>query len=299
MEQFRVTNSVALLPITVYNVGLALGPVFGALSELYGRRIMYIASITGALVFTVVGASTATFCGIIVMRFLASLCGAPMITVAMGTLNDVWDARSSRVGAIFVAFLTGITIWGTEIGSPIGELILTQVHDWRWIFRSTAILFSICSLAWLCPETYGTEIIRRKRRKDRLPGGREAGGTRRRPLNLCLAISQPLHMTLVEPLVLSASLASSFSLSVVFFFYVGFPLTYAPTYHFSPYQTSLAYLSMFIGSLVAFFANLFTYKVLYHTTNVEAERSGQLMNPERLLYPVMAGGIFMPLGLFW
>ncbi|KAJ6050355.1 hypothetical protein N7444_007071 [Penicillium canescens] len=299
MEQFHVTNSVALLPMTVYNVGLALGPIFGALSESYGRRIMYIASITGALVFTVVGASTTTFYVIVLTRFLASLCGAPMTTVAMGTLNDVWDAKISRVGAILNFLLTSIAIWGTEIGSPIGEFILTQVHDWRWIFRSIAILFSICGLVWLCPETHGSEIIRRRRRKYRLPGEREDGRTRRLGSNLCLAISQPLHMALVEPLILSTSLVSSFALSVVFFFYVGFPLTYSATYPFSPYQTSLAYLSMFIGSLVAFFANILIYEVFYPNANIEAERSGQLIDPDRLLYPVIAGGILMPLGLFW
>lgn len=299
MEQFHVTNSVALLPMTVYNVGLALGPIFGALSESYGRQIMYIASITGALVFTVVGAWTTTFYVIVLTRFLTSLCGAPMITVAMGTLNDVWDAKVSRVGAILNFLLTSIAIWGTEIGSPIGEFILTQVHDWRWIFRSIAILFSICGLVWLCPETHGTEIIRRRRRKYRLSGGREDGRTRRLGSNLCLAISQPLHMAFVEPLILSTSLVSSFALSVVFFFYVGFPLTYSATYHFSPYQTSLAYLSMFIGSLVAFFANILIYEVFYPNANIKAGRSGQIIDPDRLLYPVIAGGIFMSLGLFW
>lgn len=299
MEEFHVTNSVALLPVTVYNVGLALGPIFGALSESYGRRIMYIVSITGALVFTVVGTSTATFYVIVLARFLASLCGAPMITVTMGTVNDLWDVKISRVGARLNALLTAIAIWGTEIGSPIGEFILTQVHDWRWIFRSIAILFSVSSLICLCPETHGTEIIRCRRRKCRLTGGREDRRTRKLGLTLCLAIIQPLHMVLVEPLVFSTSLASSFALSVVFFFYEGFPLTYATAYHLPPYQTSLAYLSMFIGSLFAFFANLFTYEVLSPTMNVGTERSRHLINPDRLLYPVIAGGIFMPLGLFW
>lgn len=299
VEKFHVTKSVALLPITVYNVGLALGPVFGALSEIHGRRIMYIASITGALLFTVVAASAMKFYWLVLLRFLASLCGAPIITVAMGTLNDLWDAKISRVGAIFVALLTGITIWGTEIGAPIGELILTWIHDWRWILRSTAILFSFCSLVWLCPETCGTEIIRRRRQKQRLSGGSCDGGTRRRGLNLRLAITQPLHMIIVEPLVLWTSLASSFALSVVFFFYVGFSLTFAPTYNFSSYQTSLAYLSMFIGSFIAFFADLFIFKIIYHTANIEVEHSGQLTHPERMLYPVMAGGVFMPMGLFW
>ncbi|KAJ5863535.1 uncharacterized protein N7529_005451 [Penicillium soppii] len=127
MEQFHVTNSVALLPMTVYNVGLALGPIFGALSESYGRQIMYIASITGALVFTVVGAWTTTFYVIVLTRFLTSLCGAPMITVAMGTLNDVWDAKVSRVGAILNFLLTSIAIWGTEIGSPIGPRLEVDI----------------------------------------------------------------------------------------------------------------------------------------------------------------------------
>ncbi|KAK5241980.1 Synaptic vesicle transporter SVOP, partial [Exophiala xenobiotica] len=53
-EHFHTSEEVALLTITLFVVGFGIGPlVFGPLSELYGRWIVYVATFGVAIIFMV------------------------------------------------------------------------------------------------------------------------------------------------------------------------------------------------------------------------------------------------------
>lgn len=76
-QEFNVTNSaVSALPVALFVVGLGLGPLYLApLSEMYGRRIVYIISFGLFCLFNVGGALVHDEAGFIILRFLAGLAG--------------------------------------------------------------------------------------------------------------------------------------------------------------------------------------------------------------------------------
>jgi MFS family permease len=51
--EFNVSHSVAVLPLSLYNLGLAAGPLLGSpLSETWGRKIVLLITTPGFMVFT-------------------------------------------------------------------------------------------------------------------------------------------------------------------------------------------------------------------------------------------------------
>ncbi|OJJ42262.1 hypothetical protein ASPZODRAFT_147637 [Penicilliopsis zonata CBS 506.65] len=285
MAEFHVSSYTALLPVTVFNAGLAIGPITaGALCESYGRRPVYILCMTGSVVFTAMIASASNFPTLLIGRFLASVCAAPVITVAIGTVTDIWGPESEMedTGRILASILMATTVWGTEIGSPIAVLILTFLPNWRWIFRILVILLSVASSVCLCSET---SIMPMPRSSSRRPTGGLA------------FFQQVLRMLRDEPMLLPSSLVSCLALSVVLFFYIAFPLIYAEEYHFSLPQASVAYLSMFFGSLFGFCLLLCLDRGYYQPAKAKAAALGCVLEPEERLYPVIVGGILLPIGL--
>lgn len=81
-REFNVTNSaVSALPVALFVVGLGLGPLYLApLSEIYGRRIVYIVSFCLFSLFNVGGALVRDEVGFIILRFLAGLAGRSFIS---------------------------------------------------------------------------------------------------------------------------------------------------------------------------------------------------------------------------
>jgi MFS family permease len=296
MLHFNVNTTLAIVPITLFATGLAFGPIVSAaVSEIYGRRPVYVASLTGAVIFTAIAASASTFHTLVVARFFASFFGAPMITIVVGTLNDVWDVVNDKTGTMFLGLFAATMIWGTEIGPTIGQSIIEDTRDWRWTFWLTAILLGTSCIVWFCPETFGPQLMRRKAKKlgSPIPNRGNAMDI------IKTSLGRPLHMLVVEPIIFPTALISSIALCVVFFFYVAFPIIFESVYSFTPYQVGLSFLSLFIGSVFGLIILSQLDKRKYQVAKAKAESLGQVVQPEERLYPVMVGGILLPVSLFW
>lgn len=92
MQEFNVTGTVALLPLTLYVLALGFGPVVGGpLSETFGRWPVYIGSMPLGALFTLGAGFTHSFAGLCVLRFLAGFCWAPVLATAAGSLADLFS----------------------------------------------------------------------------------------------------------------------------------------------------------------------------------------------------------------
>lgn len=93
MATFGIENRIVpILGVTTYLLGLALGPlILAPLSEIYGRRPVYIVSLFLFAVFMVPGAMARNFATILVTRFFAAFAGSVVMAGAPGTLNDICD----------------------------------------------------------------------------------------------------------------------------------------------------------------------------------------------------------------
>ena len=91
MSDFNISNeAIAVLGITTYMIGLALGSVVLApLSEMYGRRPIYLVAMAMFCVLTIPCALATNLEAILITRFFGAIAGSAMISNAPGTVNDV------------------------------------------------------------------------------------------------------------------------------------------------------------------------------------------------------------------
>lgn len=95
IEHFHVSNTAALLPFSLFLLGLAFGPVLAApLSEKYGRTATYMISLPIFALFTLGAGFTQTFGGLVACRLLAGIFASPPLTVGAGTNADLWKPES-------------------------------------------------------------------------------------------------------------------------------------------------------------------------------------------------------------
>jgi len=85
------SDTTIILGMTTYLFGLACGPMFMApLSELYGRRIVYLVSLCLYFVFIIPSCVATNFYTILIVRFFGAVAGSVTISNAPGTLGDIF-----------------------------------------------------------------------------------------------------------------------------------------------------------------------------------------------------------------
>lgn len=105
MAEWGLSQTLALLPISFFVLGFAIGPVFWApLSEIYGRQLIFLISYGTYTVFDAgcIGAQTIT--QLVVLRFIAGLCGSAQLTNAGGIIADMFSAAErGKAQCVFAA----------------------------------------------------------------------------------------------------------------------------------------------------------------------------------------------------
>lgn len=124
MEHFSWVFSAYLLASTV------TVPIWGKLSDVYGRRPLYQAGIAVFLVGSVLSGLSQSMTQLIIFRAIQGLGAGALIPLGMTIIGDIFTLRER---AKMQAFLSGV--WG--LASIIGPLIggfLTDQLSWRWVF---------------------------------------------------------------------------------------------------------------------------------------------------------------------
>lgn len=95
---FNVSEAAALLPFSLFLLGLAFGPVLAApLSERFGRTSTYMISMPLFALFIVGGGSSQTFGGLVACRLLSGIFASPPLVVGAGTNADLWKPEHRAV----------------------------------------------------------------------------------------------------------------------------------------------------------------------------------------------------------
>jgi len=91
---FRVSTTVAILGISLFVCGFALGPLLWApLSEFYGRQILFFATYMTLTAFNAGAAGAQNIETLIILRFFAGTFGASPLTNSGGVIADMFSAR--------------------------------------------------------------------------------------------------------------------------------------------------------------------------------------------------------------
>jgi MFS family permease len=97
-QEFGVSVTQSILPLSLYVFALGLGPVLGgSLSETVGRLPVYMGSMPVGALFTIGGAVTHNFHVLCFCRFMAGFALSPSLAIGAGTISDIYKPFESAI----------------------------------------------------------------------------------------------------------------------------------------------------------------------------------------------------------
>ncbi|KAI1366395.1 major facilitator superfamily domain-containing protein [Xylaria arbuscula] len=298
--EFHQSEIVATLGLSTFVLGIALGPLFlGPLSEFYGRRPIYLISWTMFVVWVIPSAVAHNSATIITTRFINGFVGSAFLSVAGGTVSDVFRRDQIQSPMTIISLSPFI---GPSLGPLVGGFI-NYYTNWRWTYYVIIIwAFALLVLIFLfAPETYHPIKLREKARRMREETGDERWkapmekSTKSIPRTIALSLMRPFQLLIFESMCLLLSLLSAVLLGVIYLFFGAFPLVFGNTYGFNLWQVGLSFLGIFIGMLLGAASNPVWHSV--HRRLVKKNHG--VSEPEFRLASSILGAVMVPIGLFW
>ncbi|KAK7052542.1 MFS polyamine transporter [Favolaschia claudopus] len=295
MKDLHTSQEIINLTVTCFVIGFGIGPLaLAPLSEVLGRRTIYILSMLFYFIFTLPGALAPNAATLVITRQIAGLAASAPICNVGGSIADVWsiEDRGLPMAVFSATFFVG-PILGPLIGGWIG-----QYAGWRWIYWVLFIFTGFCFVLTLfIPETLAPVLLRRKaealRKSTEDETYRALIELDHTPFAEVLksALLRPMIILFTEPVVLFMSFYLSFIYSLLYLMFFAFPIAFQEIRGFSPGITGVTFLSIFIGIMVAMCLVSYQEK-LYNKVTVNGTF------PEARLYPMMLGSITLPASLF-
>ncbi|KAI0972061.1 polyamine transporter 1 [Xylaria arbuscula] len=304
MEEFRASTDVAILGVSLFVLGFAIGPVFWApLSEFYGRQIIYAVTYLPLAALNAGAIGSKNIQTLLVLRFLAGSFGSSPLTNAAGVVADMFDANER---ALALAIFVGAAFLGPSLG-PIASGFLVEAAGWKWnqglmaIF--TGIIFLVGSVG--VPETYTPYLLRTRAAKlSHLTGKVYQSKTdsinQSKPKTIAeqfkTAFLRPWILLFWEPIVLLTSIYIAIVYGTLYLLFAAYPVIFTELRGWKLSMTGLAFAAIAVGMLVTVFYYIFVEQKRYLRV---VEANGGFAPPEARLPPAIIGSVLLPVGLFW
>ncbi|GFZ48481.1 Polyamine transporter 2 [Saitozyma sp. JCM 24511] len=293
-RHFGVSSEVIALTVTLVVCGFGTGPLlWSPLSELLGRRLLWAIPFAIYIIFNVPCALAPNIGCLLVSRFLCGFFGSAPLTLAGGTIADVWgpEERGFAIAIFAAAPYTGPVI-GPLIGGFIGKYA-----GWTWLYWVNMISAGVVWLfALTIPETFSPVLLKRRARAMRAETGDDRYVTEqelfRKPLSEIVVetLIRPFQMLVEEPILLLMSLYISLVYGLLYAFFFSFPVVFGDYYGWDDAKIGITFCSVLIGVGLA----------LCVTPMLEAKYAakGTTVTPEDRLPGMLLGGPFVPISLF-
>ena len=152
--------------ITAYLLAsTAVAPVFGTLSDIYGRRAMIITALSLFIVGSILCAVAPNMPVLILARGLQGLGGGGIMPVVQTVISDV---VSPRERGQYQAYFSGVWMAAGIAGPVVGGVFAEHLH-WSMIFWINLPL-ALAALALLLPKMGKIPVFHRRRKVDWLGG---------------------------------------------------------------------------------------------------------------------------------
>jgi len=124
LDQYSWVFSAYLLTST------ASVPLWGRLSDLYGRRRLYLAAIALFLVGSMLAGVSQSMLQLVLFRAVQGLGAGGLIPLALTMIGEIYTlAERTRMQAVFSS------VWGvSSIAGPLVGGFITDSISWRWVF---------------------------------------------------------------------------------------------------------------------------------------------------------------------
>ncbi|KAH6997429.1 major facilitator superfamily domain-containing protein [Ilyonectria destructans] len=301
MTEFKISQEVATLGVSLFVLGFAIGPLLWApLSELFGRQVLFIGTYAALTAFNAGCAGAQNGHTLIILRFMAGAFGSSPLTNAGGVIADMFPASQRGLA---MALFAAAPFLGPVLGPVIGGF-LGMTEGWRWVMGFLAIfsgaLWIIGSLT--VPETYAPVILRKRAAQLSKATGKHYLSTidhQRGKVTLGAAMKtallRPWILLFKEPIVLLLSIYMAIIYGTLYMLFAAFPIVYQQNRGWNQGVGGLSFLGIMIGML---FAIAYTIPANKRYIKIEEEHGG-FAPPEARLYSAMVGSVALPIGLFW
>ncbi|GAA5863585.1 hypothetical protein JCM3774_006537 [Rhodotorula dairenensis] len=303
-QDFNAGTEVAELTTALFLAGYVAGPLLWApLSEMYGRRPIFVLSLAVFVIFQIGCALAQNIWTLIICRFFAALFASSPLVVAGGVVADVFDPV--RRGDAMSLFSASVFL-GPVLGPIIaGFTVMNQSLRWRWVYAWIAFwgLGSWILLAIFLPETYHPVLL--KQRAERLrkdhpeEHGEKYAELERADFSLhsiiTRTLARPLVMLVVEPIMLTVTIYLSVVYGLLYGLFSVIPIIFQQTRGFNPGESGLVFIGVGIGTTIGAATSVWTqrgYPELLRKWHGHPP-------PEHRLFGAMLAGPFLILGIFW
>ncbi|KAL9603808.1 MAG: hypothetical protein Q9219_000917 [cf. Caloplaca sp. 3 TL-2023] len=248
-KDFDCSQIVATLGLSLFVIGLGIGPMLlGPLSET-----------------------------MLVARFLDGVAGSAFLSVAGGTIGDMFD-RSELQAPMMI--YSASPFLGPPVGPVVGDFI-NYYTSWQVEPRATIQLRTETgNPSWQAPiEKLDRSITQ----------------------TIVQSVYRPFLLLILEPMCLNLCLFSAVLLGVLYLFFGAFQVVFEENHDFNLWQVGLTFSGLLVGIIIAVGSD-----PLWHRNYVRLVRKREAdggekggTEPEYRLPPAIAGGILVPIGLFW
>lgn len=293
-------EQVYICGLVLYVAGFALGPMAWApLSELYGRRIVFLISYAGYVAFNggVIGCQNVW--SLAIVRFFAGLSGSSVLTNSGGTISDLFTAKQRGVGIALFAFAP---FAGPSVGPLVGGF-LSDAAGWRWVAALICLLSGVEFLlgAVCMPETYAPTLLKRRAERLSVATGQvyrsRYESTALSPRKVVKrALIRPFKLLFIEPIVMVLTIYLSIVYGTLYLLFEAFPIVFQQQRGWSAGVSGLAFLGLLAGFVLALLWQIFGENRRY--SNYLRQNNG-VAPPEQRLVPGAIGGLFLTGGMFW
>ncbi|CAN9323280.1 unnamed protein product [Alternaria alternata] len=292
--------------------------ILSPLSEFYGRRPIYICSFTFFLIWMIPCAVAQNIQTMLVARFLDGLAGSAFLSVAGGTVGDMFGKH--ELSAPMMVY-TASPFVGPEVGPLIGgasSLRTLRGDDPVALLKLAAsaqmcfyvlIIWSgvqLCLIVMFVPETYHPVLLRRKAIRLREETGNPEWIAPIEKMDRSIAKTvlwsciRPFQLLFFEPMCLSLCILSAILLGILYLFFGAFPLVFQNNHGFSISQTGLAFLGLLVGMLAGISTDPIWRRIYGRLVRQREEQGGEPggSEPEFRLPSTILGAWVVPVALF-
>ena len=164
-RQFNDVSNLSWVITAYLLASTAVAPVFGTLSDIYGRRAMIIVSLSLFVAGSMLCAVAPNMPVLILARGLQGLGGGGIMPVVQTVISDV---VSPRERGKYQAYFSGVWMAGGIAGPVLGGVFAEHLH-WSMIFWINVPL-ALGALALLLPKMGKIPVFHRRRKVDWLGG---------------------------------------------------------------------------------------------------------------------------------
>jgi len=296
-DKYDVSLEVAILTCSIMVCGFAVGPLlWSPLSEIIGQRPVYIISLSLYTIFNIPCALSPNIGGLLVCRFLCGVFSSSGLSLAGGTIADIWNIEERGTA---IAYFAAAPYCGPVLGPIVCGWINVgtgRLDLFFWVNMGFAGVILI--VVGMIPETYAPVILKRRAAKLRVEMDNQNIITEQEKVKLTLreiirtSLIRPITMILTEPVLDLMCMYIVLIYAMLYAFFFAYPVIFTKLYGYNDGQVGLMFIPILIGAGFALIATPFIEKQFRQICHTRTP------TPEDRLVGALIGSPFIPISLF-